>query len=401
MPTTRLYYTDPARLAFDARVLRCGPAPAVHAGAWAVHLDESAFYPTTGGQPFDTGHLGEARVVDVFEDEDGDVVHVVDRPLEPGRAVTGRVDAARRLDHRQQHTGQHVLSAAFVRTAKVPTVSFHLGATVSTIDLPREVTAGEIGAAEEAANAVVQENRPVTIRFVSSEEAADLPLRKAPKRGGELRLIEVADWDLSACGGTHVSSTSEIGPIAVTAWERFKGGSRVTFVCGSRTLRAFRELRDTVAAASRLLSVLPQELPAAIGRLQEDARDLKRVQRDLQAELAAFRAGALAAAAEPVGAHRAVLAAVPGADGAALKTLAAAVVATPGLVAVLVSDTRPVLAVAARSADVALDAAGLFKALSGRFGGKGGGRPDFAQGGGLDAPPDGILAEARRLLAGG
>ena len=257
---TRLYYTDPLRLAFDARVQRCEPAPPSHPGAFAVWLSESAFYPTTGGQPFDTGRLGDARVVDVFEDEAGEVVHVTDRPLAPGDSVAGAVDAARRLDHRQQHSGQHVLSAAFVRTAKVATVSFHLGATVSTIDLAREVTPAEIAAAEDAANAVILEHRPVTIRFVSGEEAAALPLRKEPKRSGELRIIDIADWDVSACGGTHVSHTGEIGPIAVRGWERFKGGTRLEFVCGGRTRVAFRALRDTVTAASRLLSVLPDEL---------------------------------------------------------------------------------------------------------------------------------------------
>jgi alanyl-tRNA synthetase len=400
MATTRLYYTDPARLTFDARVERCAPAPSSHAGAWAVHLDATAFYPTTGGQPFDTGRLGEARVVDVIEDDGGDVVHLVDRPLEPGSAVAGAVDAARRLDHRQQHTGQHVLSAAFVRTATVATVSFHLGAAVSTIDLAREVTPAEIAAAEDAANAVILEHRPVTIRFVSGDEAAALPLRKEPKRTGELRIIDIADWDISACGGTHVSHTGEIGPIAVRGWERFKGGTRLEFVCGGRTLGAFRELRDTVTAASRLLSVLPHELSAAIGRLQEEARDLRRSQRDLQAELAGFRAAALAASAQDVGPYRAVLAVVPGADGNALKALAIAVVAQPGLVAVLVGDARPALAVVARSADVPLDAAALFKALVGRFGGKGGGRPDLAQGGGLDAAGDAILDAARAALAG-
>jgi alanyl-tRNA synthetase len=395
---TRLYYTDPIRLAFEARVQGCAPAPASHPGAWAVRLSESAFYPTTGGQPFDTGRLGEARVTDVFEDEAGEVVHVVDRPLEPGAVVAGEVDRARRLDHRQQHSGQHVLSAAFVRTAKVATVSFHLGATVSTIDLAREVTPAEIAAAEDAANAVIQEDRPVTIRFVSGEEAAALPLRKEPKRTGELRLIDIADWDLSACGGTHVGHTGEIGPIAVRGWERFKGGTRVEFVCGARTLASFRELRDTVAASSRLLSVLPAELPAAIGRLQEEARDLRRAQRDLQGELAGLRAVAMADAAETVGSRRAVLAAIANADAGALKGLAAAIVARPGLVVVLVSDATPVLAVVARSADVDLDAAALFKALSARFGGKGGGRPDFAQGGGLNGAPAGILEAARASL---
>jgi alanyl-tRNA synthetase len=395
---TRLYYTDPLRLAFEARVQACEPAPPSHPGAWAVRLSDSAFYPTTGGQPFDTGRLGDARVTDVIEDDAGDVVHVVDRPLEPGVLVAGEVDRARRLDHRQQHSGQHVLSAAFVRTARVATVSFHLGATVSTIDLAREVTPAEIAAAEDAANAVIQEDRPVTIRFVSGEEAAALPLRKEPKRAGELRLIDIADWDLSACGGTHVNHTGEIGPIAVRGWERFKGGTRLEFVCGARTLASFRELRDTVAASSRLLSVLPAELPAAIGRLQEEARDLRRVQRDLQGELAGLRAAALAGAAEAVGARRAVLAAVPNADAGALKGLGAAIVASPGLVAVLVSDATPALAVVARSADVDLDAAALFRALATTFGGKGGGRPDFAQGGGLNAAPAAILEAARTVL---
>jgi alanyl-tRNA synthetase len=397
---TRLYYTDPIRLAFDARVQRCEPAPPSHPGAFAVWLSESAFYPTTGGQPFDTGRLGDARVVDVFEDEAGEVVHVTDRPLAPGATIAGAVDAARRLDHRQQHSGQHVLSAAFVRTAKVATVSFHLGATVSTIDLAREVTPAEIAAAEDAANAVILADRPVTIRFVSGEEAAALPLRKEPKRTGELRIIDIADWDVSACGGTHVTHTGEIGPIAVRGWERFKGGTRLEFVCGGRTLAAFRALRDTVTAASRLLSVLPDELAPAIDRLQSEARDLRRSQRDLQGELAAFRGATLAASAEPVGGHRAVLAVVPGADGGTLKALASAVVSTPGLVAVLVGDAQPALAVVARSADVGLDAAALFKALVGRFGGKGGGRPDLAQGGGLDGPGPAILAAARAGLGG-
>jgi alanyl-tRNA synthetase len=396
--TTRLYYTDPLRLTFDARVQRCEPAQASHPGGFAVWLSESAFYPTTGGQPFDTGRLGDAGVVDVFEDVDGDVVHVTDRPLEPGTTVAGAVDAGRRLDHRQQHSGQHVLSAAFVRTAKVATLSFHLGGAVSTIDLAREVTPAEIAAAEDAANAVILEHRPVTIRFVSGEEAAALPLRKEPKRTGELRIIDIADWDVSACGGTHVGHTGEIGPIAVRGWERFKGGTRLEFVCGRRTLATFHELRDVVTAASRLLSVLPNELSVAIARVQDEARDLRRSQRDLQAELAGFRATALAASAEAVGPYRAVLASIPGADGNALKALAVAIVAQPGLVAVLVGDARPAVAVVGRSADVAVDAAGLFKALVGRFGGKGGGRPDLAQGGGLDAAGDAILVAARHHL---
>ena len=332
MASTRLYYTDPARLTFDALVQRCEPAPASHPGAFAVWLSESAFYPTSGGQPFDTGRLGDARVVDVFEDDAGEVVHVVDWPLERRRAGRRRGRRRRAASITGSSTAASTCSPPrSCAPRRSATVSFHLGSTVSTIDLAREVTPAEIAAAEDAANAVILEHRPVTIRFVSGEEAAALPLRKEPKRGGELRIIDIADWDVSACGGTHVAHTGEIGPIAVRGWERFKGGTRLEFVCGGRTLAAFRELRDTVTAASRLLSVLPHELSAAIGRVQEEARDLRRSQRDLQAELAGFRAGALAASAETIGAQRAVLASVPGADGNALKALAVAIVAQPGL----------------------------------------------------------------------
>src|SRR2546428_8665180 len=189
----------------------------------------------------------------------------------------------------QQHTGQHVLSAAFDRLFGVRTVSFHLGALASTIDLaprqssgqaPRqgsgqalELAPRDLAAAEGEANRIVWENRPVTIRYADAEDASRMPLRKEPKRGGTLRLIDVEEWDLSACGGTHVARTGAIGVIAVNSWERFKGGVRLEFVCGNRALKRIRALRDTVAASIRLLSVVPEELPAAIERLQDDAQE--------------------------------------------------------------------------------------------------------------------------------
>src|SRR6266540_316643 len=247
--STRIYYTDPYCLEFDATVTAIAPAaastaaPADGDSRWRVVLDRSAFYPTSGGQPFDTGTLGAARVLDVSDDS-GPVEHITDAPLDVGQRVHGVIDAVRRRDHMQQHTGQHILSAAFDRLLNVRTESFHLGATSATIDLAREVTPAEIARAEEAANAVIWEDRPVAVRFVSPEEAATLPLRKEPKKDGELRLVEITEWDLSACGGTHVARTGEVGIIAVKGWERFKGASRVEFVCGVRALATFRELRD-------------------------------------------------------------------------------------------------------------------------------------------------------------
>jgi alanyl-tRNA synthetase len=383
----RLYYTDPALLEFDATVTQVAP----DGERWRVRLDRSAFYPTTGGQPFDTGTLGSVRVVDVIDAEDGGVEHVTDAPLTVGQTVRGAVDHARRLDHRQQHSGQHILSAAFDHLFSVRTESFHLGGASSTIDLAREVTPAEIAKAEDEANRVVWEDHPVTIRFVTAEEAAALPLRKEPKRDGHLRLIDIDGFDLSACGGTHVTRTGEIGVIAVRGWERFKGGSRIEFVCGVRAVRALRELRDIVTGSVRLLSVLPADLPASIERAQAESKELRKQLRDVMQQLAVHEAATLAASAEAIGgapgapALRAVIAAVDNYDGNGLKTLATSIAATPGHVAALLSTSTPPLVVIARAADVKIDAGALLKALTARFGGKGGGRPELAQGGGFTA----------------
>src|SRR5262245_504327 len=237
--TARLYYTDPYLQVFDALVQRVEAAP----DRVVVMLDQTAFYPTSGGQPFDTGQLGDFRVVDVVDQEDGTIAHVLNAgsvTLEPGQPVRGRIDWARRFDHMQQHTGQHVLSAAVDKLFKVRTVSFHLGADISTIDLARELSASELAAAETEANRVVWEDRPVTIRFADAEEAAKMPLRKESVRGGTLRLIDVDGFDLSACGGTHVAQTGAIGIIAVASSERFKGGQGIEVVWGGRAVAGLR-----------------------------------------------------------------------------------------------------------------------------------------------------------------
>jgi alanyl-tRNA synthetase len=407
--TTRLYYTDPYLQAFDAIVARVDRTPE----RLSVILDRTAFYPTSGGQPFDTGQLGDFRVIDVIDEEDGTIAHVLDqgrrtdegprtdqgpRALDQGQTVRGSIDWPRRFDHMQQHTGQHMLSAAIDKLCGVRTVSFHLGAEVSTIDVARELSASEIAAAESEANRVVWEDRPVTIRFADSDEAARLPLRKESLRGGTLRLIDIESFDLSACGGTHVSRTGGIGIIAVANWERFKGGQRIEFVCGGRALQRFRTTRDAVTSSVRLLSVLPDELPAAIQRMQAEAKDRKRAFAGAQEELGRFRAEELAASGEPIAAGRVVLRAID-ADANGLKSLATAVAAKPGSIVVLVSVSRPVLIVAACSTDVtAVSAQQIVSRLTGQFGGRGGGRPELAQAGGLDADPDAVLTAVRDLI---
>jgi alanyl-tRNA synthetase len=396
--TDRLYYTDPYLRAFDAAVARVER----RGDRLAVTLDRTAFYPTSGGQPFDTGRLGPFRVVDVVDEEDGTVTHVTELTtenveLKTGDVVRGEIDWDRRFDHMQQHTGQHVLSAAFDKLFGVRTVSFHLGGEVSTIDLAREMSPAEIAAAEMEANRIVWEDRPVSIRFADAEEAARLPLRKEPARGGTLRLIDVEGFDLSACGGTHVARTGGIGVIAVASWERFKGGQRLEFLCGGRALGGYRTLRDAMTASIRLLSVLPAELPGAIERLQADAKDQKRALVALQNDLARYRAEELAAGAEEIRTYRLVARAVD-ADANGLKSLASAIVAKPGFLVVLVSTSMPALAVIARSADVETSAQQLLTTLTAEFGGRGGGRPEMAQGGGLVASPDAIFSAVRAAL---
>ncbi|HEX2456748.1 MAG TPA: DHHA1 domain-containing protein [Vicinamibacterales bacterium] len=392
--TTRLYYAESTLRTFDATVVSCDR----RADHIEVVLDRTAFYPTSGGQPFDTGTLGAARVLDVVEREDGEIAHVVSDALPAGARVAGEIDWPRRFDHMQQHTGQHVLSAACDRLLQVRTVSFHLGAISSTIDLAREISPKEIERVEAESNRIVWEDRPVSIRFADEEEAARLPLRKEPTRGGRLRLIDVEQFDLSACGGTHVARTGAIGVIAVSGWEKFRGGSRVEFVCGGRALHAHRQLRDTIAASIRLLSVLPQELPGAIERLQNDGKEQRRRVKDLQTELAGHQAGALAAAAETIGNARVVIASLEGWDAPGLKTIASAIVERPGHVAILVSSPAPAAIVIARASDQQVDSAALLKQIVARFGGKGGGRPELAQGGGLDAPAAALVSAARSLL---
>jgi len=397
--TNRLYYTEPSRRNFDALVT----AVQSRDGHTVVELDATAFYPTSGGQPFDVGRLGAHTVVDVVDDDDGAVWHVLaDGSGQPaiGDAVHGEIDWARRFDHMQQHTGQHILSAAFDRVFGVRTVSFHLGVESATIDLAREVTEREIASAEDEANRIIWEDRPIAVRFASKEDAQKLPLRKESMREGTLRLIDIQDWDLSACGGTHLATTGAVGAIAIASWERFKGGQRIEFLCGARVVRRFRAIRDAVGASARLLSVLPAELPATIERLQTEAKEQRRTLNALQIDLARYRAEELAASAEDTPAGKLVATALD-ADAVTLKALAATITKNPGFLVALFSSSSPALAVIARSADRKVSSQQVLASLIATFSGRGGGKPDLAQGGGLAGDSNAILTAAKQLLTAG
>ena len=278
--TERIYFTDASVLEFSARVVEVRPS----SEGEQVVLDKTAFYPTGGGQPNDTGRLNEARVVDVYEDEAGTIFHLVKEPgqLQVGESVTGRIDRARRLDHMQQHSGQHILSQAFVQACNAQTRSFHLGAQTSTIDIELySPTDDHMRAAEEVANQVIFDDRLMRVHMVNEEEAMRLPLRKEVAVRGDIRVIEIEDFDWSPCGGTHAARTGQIGLIAIKSYERAKKMTRVEFVCGRRALDEYRQASSIASAVARLFSADRDAAPELASRAIEENKALKKRLRDL------------------------------------------------------------------------------------------------------------------------
>jgi alanyl-tRNA synthetase len=387
--TDRLYLDAPDLLQFDASV-RAVRALGDHA---AVVLDRTAFYPEGGGQPADRGDLGGIPVLDVQE-VDGEVLHVLGGPA-PGGAVRGRVDAARRRDHLQQHHGQHLLSAAFEAALAAHTVSFHLGAEVSTIDLDvpaARLDAAALRAVEARVNELVFRDLPVTARDFSAAEQAALPLRKEAMKGS--RVVVVGDEasggivDASPCGGTHPRRTGEVGAVAVLRAQRWGQGSRVEFVCGGRTVRLLAELQERLARAAGALRCAAADVAEAARRTAEDLAVRRKEAERLALALADGEAGRLAAAGGPV--VRAVLT-PPGGGAAAWLRGVAGGLAARGRTALLgaVEDGRGLLCFARPKGPGPAMGELLGEAVA-VLGGKGGGAPDLAQGGG----PDGARLEA-------
>src|SRR6185369_6585103 len=294
--TERLYYNDSHLIEFEARVVDVTERVS---GWTAVVLDRTAFYPTGGGQPSDTGTLNGSRVVECIDDGERGVLHVV-QGFAPARdtIVAGRVDWARRLDHMLQHTGQHILSQAFVQRFNVPTKSFRVLESSCEIDIELANPTSEIiERAVELANNVVWEDRAITIHNVSAEEAAALPLRKESSREGELRLIEIEGFDLTPCGGTHAYRTGEVGMIAMRSWERAKGLTRIEFVAGVRALADYRKANRVAREIAALFSTGREDAPQNAAQLLEENKELHRQVRVLEEVAAGVEAERLIASA--------------------------------------------------------------------------------------------------------
>jgi alanyl-tRNA synthetase len=373
--TERLYYHDSYTRHFRARVI------AVEEGGRRVYLDRTAFYPTSGGQPFDTGLLGGVTVREVIDEEDR-VAHVLGEALDPdalagASEVEGSIDWVRRWDHMQQHTGQHLLSAVLEELFGMATLSFHLGAETSTIDIgAAALSPQQIEQAETRCAAIVCAAHPVSVQF--EDAAAAEGLRKASERQGTLRIVSIEGIDRSACGGTHVRCSSEIGLVQIRKLDKIRGNVRLEFVCGLRALGRVREDFRLLAALSRTLAVPLEETPAAAATLVERNKALEKSTGRLATELAGREGADLYRSTEPDadGIRRVTQ---RGAIDDSMRARAQAFVAGSKALFLAVCEDPPSLLLAA-SADSGVHAGERLKAAVTAAGGRGGGNAGLAQG---------------------
>jgi alanyl-tRNA synthetase len=400
--TRRLYYDDSYQREFSAQVLSCEPELHGTMPAWGVVLDSTALYPTSGGQPHDLGKLGDANVLDV-RDEGEDVVHVVDREVPLG-SLAGCVDWARRLDHMQQHTGQHLLSAMFQERYGRPTASFHLGAEVCTIDLRGpEPTEEILEGAERAANQVISEDRPIAVRYGTAEEFAELGVRKEIQRSGILRAIEIEGADLQPCGGTHVKSTAQIGIILVRRCTKIRQDWRVEFVCGRRAAGVARHDFLLLHHAAEGLGCAPEDVPASVQRaIAERDTHFKTVKSLLQ-RLAEMDAAAVLSVAQPGASGLRVIArAFDEASQADYLSYFATQLAKSEKTIALLGRSACGHLIFAQHRSAGKDMNALLKRVLEQFAGKGGGTRDFARGKLSDAAQaEKAVALAERLVSAG
>lgn len=371
--TVRLYHADSYLRSFRASVVAHG----THRGRASVVLDRTAFYPEAGGQMADAGVLGGRAVVDVQVDDAGVLHHVLEGELPPvGAEVEGAIDWVRRRVHMALHTGQHMLSRGLLDVAGAATVSARLGETACTIDLDRDGLADrQLAEAEELVNRVIDDDVPIRAWFPDPAELASLPLRREPKVESDVRVIAIGEFDLSPCGGTHCARTAQVGPVRILGAERYKGGTRVTFAAGRRARDVLAAHHDVLGQLARAFTCAPADVPVAVDRLRRDLGETKEQLRAAQRRWAETLVDRLLA-----GPGDRVVASIPGADTDVLRALATRITGA-GRDALLAAPAPGGTAViVARAAGSALDCGQALRALAAAAGGRGGGRPDHAEG---------------------
>jgi alanyl-tRNA synthetase len=390
--TKRLYYDDSYLREFEAHVIDVEPQGA----HFRICLDRTAFYPESGGQPMDRGTLGGLPVIQVTEEADA-VVHVVEREL-PRDQVKGVIDWPRRFEHMQQHTGQHLLSAAFEKVAEARTVGFHLGADSSTIDLDTDrLGRRQMEQAEELANQVVFEDRPVHIIYSAAAEANQMELRKPTQRGGEIRVVEVEGFDRSACGGTHVSRTGGVGLILLRKIDHRKNQTRVEFVCGGRALTCARQDHEVLTKAAGSFSTSAENVPALISQQTTELRGAIRSREKLLERVCEYRAREQWTVAPEKNGVKIVRMVFPAGESLEAKLFAHAVAKQPSAVGLIGVEGEPAALFFSQSVGGPFNMGAIMKQTVAQMGGKGGGAQDFAQGGGLF---EGKLADALTFAEG-
>ena len=397
--TERRYYSDSHTTKFEAKIVE----HLTWDGKPAVVLDATYFYPTGGGQPCDRGTLNGAQVIDVVtRPDDLAVIHVLEREIE-GDTAQAQIDWARRFDHMQQHTGQHILTQAFVQTANLPTVGFHLSPDTVTIDLDTtSISADQINTAENLANEVIWRNLPVTARLVSQNEMDGVRVRRIPGQLATegLRVVSVGEFDQTACGGTHVAATGEIGLLKIIRTDKKGGQIRVEFRCGGRALSDYRLRNDTTQRLTSLLNVGVSELDQSVSRLQNEIREMQRQRKAVVQQLLKTHAAELIAAAQTIDGVRVVILVSDLYDLNDLRVLAKQLTATPSILALLGMPGEKAQIVLTCSPDLPYN---LNPALQGGLAvlgnARGGGPANFVQGGGVPATTAQIEAALKAARA--
>ncbi len=395
----RLYYWDAYQTQFEGKIIELVEDGN---GRSALILDQTYFYPTSGGQPHDTGFLAETAVSEVTVREDDEaVLHWLDgdgkASWEIGTIVTGHIDWPRRFDHMQQHTGQHILSQALIRVADAQTVSFHLSAESVTIDLDtKQLTPTQLTAAEDLANQIIWENRPIHAREVTLDEAQRLNLRKIPPTPqNKLRLIDIQDFDLTACGGTHVSRTGAVGLIKIVKLERIRGQVRVVFCCGGRAIADYGQKNDILQDIAAYLTTSYTEFPQAIQSLQEALKQANRAYKQQTEALLTLEADQLRAQGRQHGPYTLITQVFTEKDAGQLRILANHLTQHAGVVALLGLAGDKSFLLFSRHADAPGNMNGLLQEALQQLGGRGGGTAVTAQGGG----PAATLSQVQTILA--
>lgn len=395
--TEKLYYTDVTSKDFTARVelqqeTSQGPA---------VCLDRTAFYPTSGGQQHDVGTINDIVVRDVWSDAEGRIWHLLEKPLDTS-SVRGSIDWEVRFDHMQQHSGQHLLSAAFMRLLKANTLSVHMGTAINTVDLDLpQLSWEEAFHVEEEVNRIIQENRRVTVHLVGEDALADFNLRREPQVHGVIRIVQVEGYDASPCGGTHTPFTGQIGLVKLTAIERYKGGVRVTFLCGMRALRDYRHKLQILQRLSLQLSAGSDDFADAVAKLQEEIRMLRRSQQQSQQMIAEIEAQQLWQTTPVQNGARRVVKYCETRSFSEIQSLARQLRELPLTVAFLmVTEGDNLRLICTRSDDLEkVDAGACMRAATKELGGRGGGTPITAQGGVPLGAPEAALEVLNKVLS--